>query len=185
MPVPPKPPRPPTPPATPARDYARPKTNPHGDATVFGTEEPTQVGTDVQVFRAVKALHTRINQSEAEAKRSHGELQQEVVGLTSAVGRLDGKQDEQSKILHSLAGKMEIVVSDRQLAQRSRSPSSITRAAADAAKVTIAEQVLLEQRAERSYSRKVKLLIVGGIISLLTSGAVIGAIIHSLTAGAK
>lgn len=132
--------------------------------------KPTGVHTDPQVFRAVKGIYDELQESKRQAAAAHGALKQEVTALDKKVDTLAGKLDDVMVATATVSGKMDVM-----LATRTRSPSSETRMVV---REQLAEQVLAEQKAERDHSRAVRLKIIGGVIGVLTSGAVIGAFIH-------
>ena len=136
-------------------------------------QEDTGVHTDAQVFRALKELHGEIEQNKLEAANAHGALKHEVVSLNKRIDGLEGKLDDVNTVALLTAGKIDVLLEDR----RARSPSGEMRAAA---KETLAEQVLAEQRSASDHRRAVKLKLIGGIIAVLTSGVVLGAIVQGL-----
>lgn len=147
------------------RDFAGPKTNPHGVPTAFSADEKTEVNTDVQVFRAVKGLHARITESEQAAAKSHGELKTEVNGLREDVQGLAVGQA-------TTAGKLDVLLA----MQRSRSPSSDARTAAEQ---TMAKQILDDDLDRRRSNRKFWLIVAGGVFS----SGVVGALVHAALTG--
>jgi hypothetical protein len=141
-------------------------------------EEPTGVHTDAQVFRALKALGEEVKtigsdltQNKLEAARAHGALKSEVAQLSKRMDATDGKLDDVATLSATVSGKIDVLLADR----RGRSSSSETRGVI---KETLAERVLAEQQAAAAHSRAVRLKLLGGVIAVLTSGAVIGAVIH-------
>lgn len=107
-------------------------------------EEPTGVGTDAQVFRALKSLHGEIQANKVEAAKAHGALKQELVAahgslkseLTEHAKSVDGrltKQDgvlaEQTVMISRMAGQLDVLVP----MARSKSPSAETKAIVDKA----------------------------------------------------
>lgn len=153
----------------------RPVTSPTGIPAQDWHDEPTGVHTDAQVFRAVKKLGEELAQNKIEAARAHGALKSEVAAVEKKIDALDeklsGKIDAAVVNIATVSGQMSVMLSDR----RGRSPSSETRATV---KETLADQVLAEQRAAAAHSRAVRLKLLGAALGVLTSGAVIGAVIH-------
>lgn len=185
----------------------RSSTSPKGTPVIVPHEDPdfeedTGVGTDVQVFRAVKAVHKRIDESEAKAAKAHGMLTQEVTGLKSEISRIKtdvtglkiafkeqvAKQDASSAVVNKLDGKMDVLLA----VHRNRSVSSETRTVVTE---TLAERILEDDLDKRAAEREVEaaeraveredalhvrkvrrmflLKVAGGVISLVTSGAVL------------
>jgi hypothetical protein len=157
---------------------SKPKTNPLGIPSVprgeFDFEVPTAVGTDVQVFHAVKALHTRLDRNEEKAAAAHGSLTREVGALKVGLDELKDVTDKQDLKLDKLAeGQAKVVgyiegqrdASDR----RSKSPSSMLRMVKQTTTETLAEQVLADVRDDKRHRRKLTLLVVGGAVTLLSS----------------
>lgn len=133
-------------------------------------DETTGVHTDGQVFRALKALHGEMEANKAAAAKAHGALSARVTALTAkvegiekTVGGFDQKLDRVAENSAETAGAVKAMLS-----QRSRPPSGETRAVA---KEALAEQVLAEAREGKRFSRKAILMILGGVIGLVTSGA--------------
>lgn len=84
-------------------------------------EEPTGVHTDVQVFRAVKALGEELQKSKTEAAKAHGALKQEVAQFKTAV---DGRLTKQDLVLERMAGQLDVLVP----MARKRPPSAESKA---------------------------------------------------------
>lgn len=114
---------------------------------------------DAQVFRAIKALGSEMQANKLEAARAHGALKLEVAEVKKDLA-------ENTKATARVEGKIDVLLADR----RSASPSSQR----NAAKEVLAEQVLAEQRSKSAFSRKVWLILIGGAVTLVTSGAFVG-----------
>lgn len=122
------------------------------------TEEPTGVHTDAQVFRAVKKLGEELQESKRQAAAAHGALKQEVADLAKSVDRRLTAQD---MTLNRMAGQLDVLVPMK----RSRPDSSEMR---DIVAQTVAEH---ETVTGDKFRRDLILKIVGGGITLVTSGA--------------
>lgn len=129
------------------------RTPPRG-IEIFDAEERTGVHTDVQVFRAVKKLGTRV-----EAIGDH-------------VKSIDAKLDRVAEEGANVAGQVKVLADDR----RNKSPSSLIRAVQETTTVTLAERVLDDQHDEKKFRRRLilKLVSIGGL------GGGAGALIHWL-----
>lgn len=128
-----------------------------GAPTAPWHEEPTGVHTDAQVFRAVKALGEELEASKKQAAAAHGALKQEVVDLAKHV---DGRLNKQDLMLERISGQMDVLVPMK----RSRSDSKETKAMVDEALANSATK----------FRRDLILKLVGGAVTLITSGAFIG-----------
>jgi hypothetical protein len=133
-------------------------------------EEPTGVGTDAQVFRAVKKLGDELAANKLEAAKAHGALKKELTEFKTSVDSKLTKQDEILDELHERSvrqgAQLDILVPMATNA-RSRPNSAETRAIA-------AEAV--EKHATTTatkFRRDLVLKVVGGIIAIVTSTAFI------------
>jgi hypothetical protein len=127
---------------------ARRRSPAHG-VDSFDYEEPTGVGTDPQVFRAVKRLR------------------QEHDKLSGKVDTLDEKLDGVTVSNALVVGKLEILTTTL---TRPRTHSSDLRHAVTS---TLAERVLAEQQESVKFSRALTLKVVGGLFSAGAIGALV------------
>jgi hypothetical protein len=137
----------------------RPMTPAEGAPVQSWHEEKTGVHTDVQVFRAVKALGEELAENKIEAAKAHGALKQEVHELAKSV---DGRLTKQDNVLARMAGQLDVLVP----MSRQRPDSSETKAIVSKALAT----------SSTTFRRKLILTIASGVFS---AGAV-GALIHWL-----
>lgn len=145
------------------RDHYVPKhpTPVRGLATVEDwREEPTGVGTDAQVFRAVKKLGEELEANKVEAAKAHGALKKEVSERIDGVEKRLTKQD---LVLERMAGQMDVLVP----LTRAKSPSAENKA--------IDERIQKHATTEKAkFRRDLILKLVGGAVALVTSGAFLG-----------
>lgn len=149
------------------RDVYRAKTPPRGTDT-FGEDEPTGVGTDPQVFRAVKALHGEIRKVESQASASHSEIKHRV-------DRIDEKLDGVAESNAMVVGKIEILTTTL---TRPRTVSTDLHLMRQVSTSALAEKVLDENRDRQQFSRKLILQIASGVFSAGVLGAVVALLVQ-------
>lgn len=137
---------------------------------MFDAEEKTGVHTDVQVFRAVKHLHKRINESEAAAAKSHGELKTEVSALKDgfvALKEVTEKQDEKlDKVAEAQAKIVGYIEGQRDEAdRRAKSPSSMLRMVQETTTTTLAGKIVDDQLKAREWWRTQTAKIIGSALA--------------------
>lgn len=120
-------------------------------------EEKTDVHGDSQVFRALKALGSEIESNKLEAARAHGALKTELVAFKDSV---DERLTKQDIALARIGGQMDVLVPMK----RNRPSSSETKA--------IVNEAL--EKSGTKFRRDLILKVVGGVVALGTSGAVLG-----------
>jgi len=169
------------------RDHQRPKTNPHGVVLDAIAEEKTAVGTDAQVFRAVKALHKRLDDNEKKSEAAHGALTAKVAALETVTKSLDAKQDKQSEIIEKFDEKLDATIAGHakivgyiegqrdEANRRAKSPSSTMRMVQETTSTTLAGKVVDDMLEERRSKRKNWATIIGGVFSTSVLTAIITA----------
>jgi hypothetical protein len=136
-------------------------------------DEDTAVGTDVQVFHAVRDIGRELTAHKRAAAAAHGALAERLSGVEAKVDGLDSKLDVVAIGNANLSGKMDVLLSSR----RDRSVSSETRTVVTE---TLATEVLKDarerkqdERAAKQFRRKLLLKIVGGAITAGGGGALV------------
>lgn len=129
-------------------------------------DEPTGVGTDARVFRALKSLKSDLEDSKAEAARSHGELRGEVKEMGGEVKEMKDEIKGLAVGHATVAGKLDVLLA----MQRDRRDSSPR----ESVKEKLAEAVLSDRARDKKFRHKLILLIAGGVFS----SASVGALIH-------
>ena len=183
-----------------ARVYTPPRGfDPSIPSFVDPATEPTDVGTDAQVFRSVKALHERLDENEKKTEAAHTALTADVtalktgfVELKTGVDELDKKQDRQSEIIEKFDEKLDKTIqANAKIAgylegqrdeadRRAKSPSegSVMRMIQATTTTTIADKIIDDQIKGREWWRSTTTKIIGAALGSVGLWEIVKNLIH-------